>query len=48
MSHDLGIFGKSGKGIFEEQGLKDLSNIVIVGSGSKSLGVNFGFCTMLD
>ena len=43
MGHDFGMFGPNGKGIWEEQGLTDLQNVFFLGSGSKSLGVNFGF-----
>ena len=46
IGHDFGIYGPTRKGIWEEQGLKELNNVFFVGSGSKTLGVNFGFIAL--
>lgn len=46
IGHDFGIFGPTGKGIWEEQGLSELNNVFFVGSGSKTLGVNYGFIAL--
>ena len=46
VGHDFGIYGKNGKGLWEEQGLKEINNVFFVGSGSKTLGVNFGFIAL--
>ena len=45
--HDFGIFGENGRGIWEEQNLQDRSNVLLIGTGSKTISVNFGFvgCT---
>lgn len=43
MAHDLGALGEVGNGALENQGLTDLSNVLIIGSGSKVLGTNIGF-----
>jgi glycine C-acetyltransferase len=47
MAHDFGCMGASGKGNWEAQGLKDLSNVVLMGGGSKCLSTNLGWvgCT---
>ena len=44
--HDFGIFGESGKGIWEEQKMTEVNNVFFIGSASKSLGVNFGFMAL--
>lgn len=46
--HDFGIFGATGQGIWEEQGLTDRSNVLLVGTGSKTLSINFGFVGITD
>lgn len=45
--HDFGVAGEGGRGVWEEQGLTDRSNVVLVGTGSKTCSINFGFigCT---
>mmetsp|Transcript_28328 Transcript_28328/g.25138 ORF Transcript_28328/g.25138 Transcript_28328/m.25138 type:complete len:439 (+) Transcript_28328:177-1493(+) len=43
MAHDLGGVGEVGRGALETQGVTDLSNVLIVGSGSKVLSTNIGF-----
>lgn len=43
MAHDLGAVGQKGLGAVEVQGLTDLSNVILMGSGSKTLGSNIGF-----
>jgi glycine C-acetyltransferase len=45
--HDFGVVGEKGQGVWEEQGLADRSNVVFVGTGSKTTSINFGFvgCT---
>lgn len=47
MAHDFGCMGENGKGCWEIQGLKDLSNVVLMGGGSKCLSTNLGWvgCT---
>lgn len=42
-AHDFGCMGENGRGMWEVQNLKDRSNIVLVGTGSKSLSTNVGF-----
>lgn len=46
MNHDFGIFGPTGQGLLEEQQLKEFNNVFIVGSATKTLGVNFGFVAL--
>jgi 7-keto-8-aminopelargonate synthetase-like enzyme len=46
MGHDFGVLGPNGRGVFEEQQLKEQNNVFFVGSGSKSLGVNFAFIAL--
>lgn len=48
MAHDLGAIGEIGKGAVETQNLTDLSNVIIMGSGSKILGANIGFVGCSD
>lgn len=43
MGHDYGVIGENGKGVWEEQGLKDRSNVLFVGTGSKTTSINYGF-----
>lgn len=43
IGYDFGIVGPNGKGVWEEQGLKDRSNIIFVGTGSKTTSINYGF-----
>jgi glycine C-acetyltransferase len=49
-AHDFGHLGETGKGIWEVQGLKDRSNVIFLGTGSKCLSTNVGFvgCTNPD
>jgi len=42
-AHDFGCMGEEGKGAWEELGLKDLSNVVLMAGGSKCLSTNLGF-----
>lgn len=42
-AHDFGCMGPNGRGMWEQQGLKDKSNIVMMGTGSKCLSTNIGF-----
>jgi glycine C-acetyltransferase len=42
-AHDFGCMGENGRGMWEVQNLKDKSNCVLVGTGSKSLSTNVGF-----
>lgn len=42
-AHDFGHIGETGKGFWEVQGLKDRSNVLLVGTGSKCLSTNIGF-----
>jgi len=48
MAHDLGAIGEKGLGAVEVQGLKDFSNVVLMGSGSKTLSSNIGFAGCQD
>lgn len=41
-AHDFGCMGPTGKGTWEMQGLKDLSNVILMGGGSKCLSTNLG------
>lgn len=43
IGHDFGVIGENGKGVCEEQGLKDRSNVLLVGTGSKTTSINYGF-----
>jgi len=43
MAHDLGGVGKKGLGALENQNITDLSNVIVMGSGSKTLSSNIGF-----
>jgi glycine C-acetyltransferase len=47
-SNDFGCMGPGGRGIWELQGLKDRSNVLLLGSGSKTLSVNIGFLACDD
>ncbi|CAK56862.1 unnamed protein product (macronuclear) [Paramecium tetraurelia] len=42
-AHDFGCMGKSGKGVFEQQGLQDFSNVLLMSGGSKCLSTNVGW-----
>jgi len=42
-AHDLGCMGEGGKGMWEIHKLKDLSNVLLIGTGSKCLSTNIGF-----
>lgn len=42
-AHDFGCMGEGGKGMWEIHKLKDLSNVLLIGTGSKCLSTNFGF-----
>lgn len=42
-AHDFGHIGEKGKGFWEVQGLTDLSNVLLLGTGSKCLSTNIGF-----
>lgn len=46
LGHDFCSMGPNGRGVWEEQGLTDLQNVFFLGSGSKTLGVNFGFIAL--
>jgi len=48
MAHDLGAVGKNGLGALENQKLTDYSNVLLMGSGSKSLSSNIGFVGCMD
>jgi glycine C-acetyltransferase len=48
MAHDLGAIGEKGLGALETQGLKDYTNVVLMGSGSKTLSTNIGFAGCND
>jgi len=48
MAHDLGAVGEKGLGAVETQGLTDLSNVILMGSGSKTLSTNIGFVGCMD
>jgi len=43
MAHDFGAIGKVGLGALETQNITDLSNVILIGSGSKVLSSNIGF-----
>jgi len=43
MAHDFGAIGKKGLGALEIQNITDLSNVILIGSGSKVLSSNIGF-----
>lgn len=47
-AHDFGHLGPTGKGAWEMQGLTDLSNVVLCGTGSKCLSTNIGFVGAKD
>ena len=42
-AHDFGCMGDGGKGCWEIQNLEDLSNVILIGTGSKCLSTNIGF-----
>jgi glycine C-acetyltransferase len=42
-AHDFGSMGENGRGTWELQGLKDKSNVILLGTGSKTLSTNIGF-----
>lgn len=42
-AHDFGCMGKTGKGTWELQNLKDKSNVIFSATGSKSFSTNCGF-----
>jgi glycine C-acetyltransferase len=42
-AHDFGHIGEKGRGFWEVQGLTDLSNVILLGTGSKCLSTNIGF-----
>ena len=42
-AHDFGCMGPNGRGTFELQGLTDLSNVILMGGGSKCLSTNLGW-----
>lgn len=41
-AHDMFCTGANGRGLASDK-IKDFSNVVLLGSGSKSLSANFGF-----
>eukprot|EP00178_Gracilaria_changii_P012679 TRINITY_DN35824_c0_g1_i1.p1 TRINITY_DN35824_c0_g1~~TRINITY_DN35824_c0_g1_i1.p1 ORF type:complete len:181 (-),score=8.93 TRINITY_DN35824_c0_g1_i1:88-630(-) len=47
-AHDFGHLGPTGKGAWEMQGLTDLSNVILCGTGSKCLSTNIGFIGAKD
>lgn len=47
-AHDFGHLGETGKGVWEVQKLKDRSNVILVGTGSKCLSTNIGFVGISD
>lgn len=42
-AHDFGCMGEGGRGCWEIQKLEDLSNVILIGTGSKCLSTNIGF-----
>ena len=42
-AHDFGNMGENGRGMWEVQDLKDRSNVIMIGTGSKCLSTNIGF-----
>jgi len=42
-AHDTGVIGEKGLGFTEVQGLKDRSNVILLGAGSKVLCTNVGW-----
>lgn len=42
-AHDFGCMGEEGRGCWELQQLRDLSNVILIGTGSKTLSTNIGF-----
>ena len=42
-AHDFGSMGENGRGMWEVQDLKDRSNVIMIGTGSKTLSTNIGF-----
>jgi glycine C-acetyltransferase len=48
IAHDFGCMGENGRGTWELQGLKDKSNVIFVGTGSKTLSTNIGFVACDD
>ena len=42
-AHDFGCMGDNGRGCWQIQKLKDLSNVLLIGTGSKCLSTNIGF-----
>lgn len=47
-AHDFGCMGPGGRGTWELQGLKDRSNVLFMGTGSKTLSTNIGFVACDD
>lgn len=47
-AHDFGHLGHWGKGVWEVQNVKDMSNMILVGTGSKCLSTNIGFVGVKD
>ena len=47
-AHDFGHLGPTGKGAWEAQGLSDFSNVIMCGTGSKTLSTNIGFIGSRD
>lgn len=47
-AHDFGHLGEKGKGIWEVQKLEDMSNVILIGTGSKCLSTNIGFIGIKD
>ena len=47
-AHDFGCMGENGRGMWEVQNLKDRSNVIMIGTGSKCLSTNIGFAACDD
>lgn len=47
-AHDFGCMGPGGRGTWELQGLKDKTNVILLGTGSKCLSTNIGFVACDD
>jgi glycine C-acetyltransferase len=47
-AHDFGCMGPGGRGVWEMQGLQDRSNVILMGTGSKTLSTNIGFVACED
>jgi glycine C-acetyltransferase len=47
-AHDFGAMGETGRGVWQVQNLRDRSNVILIGTGSKTLSTNIGFAACED